>query len=155
MSTAHLCIQNTFYPPCVCVSPQLIACPFLFFRFNPGLNMATLRQAFNETIERGISNKCVSILFILFRFFFLHAEFMTSKMSIIELPANKLWTIFQCECQHRRDYAISSDRFVRQRRKLKNELWWIENAPTSDRHSVKKIPSGGAGTLRNSSTFTC
>jgi hypothetical protein len=33
----------------------------LFFRFNPGLNMATIRQAINETIERGISNKCVSI----------------------------------------------------------------------------------------------
>jgi hypothetical protein len=30
---------------------------FSFSRFNPAFNMATIRQAINETIERGISKK--------------------------------------------------------------------------------------------------
>lgn len=33
--------------------------------------MATIRQAINETIERGISNKCVSFFFT----FLMHADF--------------------------------------------------------------------------------
>lgn len=54
-------------------------CKFFICRFNPGLNMATIRQAINETIERGISNKCVSFLI---------------DMSVINsnLTSIKLWT---------------------------------------------------------------
>lgn len=35
--------------------------------------MATIRQAINETIERGISNKCVSIFSLALFFYELHA----------------------------------------------------------------------------------
>lgn len=47
--------------------------------------MATIRQAINETIERGISNKCVSI-------FFMHAQYEnpeTVQRMLIAPPANK------------------------------------------------------------------